>query len=295
MTYRLPFVFLALGWLFATASSAFPAVRVHVSVPPQGYLAERIGGERVRVEAFVPAGESCESFHPRPAHVRALAGAELFFTTGLPYEEALMPRLKALFPDLRIIDTLAGLPLLGAACCPHGGHAGHSHGHGDPHVWMSPALALAQAANMRDALSARDPDGAEAYTRNFERLALEIEGLDAELRGLLAPHAGRPFYVYHPAFGYFADAYGLEQVAIEHNGAEPSPARLARLVGRAREEGVRAVFVQPAESTRSAALLADAVGGRVVVIDPMRADWPDNLREIARAVASSFADGKPGR
>ncbi len=272
--------------------SGMTPLRVQVSVPPQVYLAEKIGGERVVVEAFVPAGESCESFQPRPGHVRRLAGARVFFATRLPYEAALLPRLGSIYPDLRIVDTLDGLMLRDEACCPHG-HHGHGHGHGDPHVWMSPRHALAQAANMRDALVKLDPAGAEAYAENYRVLAAEIKALDAELRALLAPFAGRPVYVYHPAFGYFTDAYGLEQVAIEHNGAEPSPARLARLVAEARAQGVRVFFVQPSESTRAAALLADTLGGRTEVLDPMRADWAENIRDIARAVAASFADAEP--
>ncbi|MCC5807378.1 MAG: zinc ABC transporter substrate-binding protein [Opitutales bacterium] len=274
-------------------------VRVQVSVPPQLYLVERIGGDRVEAEAFVPAGESCESFQPRPGHVRRLAGARVFFAAGLPYEATLVPRLGSIYPDLGIVDTVDGLMLREEACCAHGhrghshGSSGHGHAHGDPHVWMSPALALAQAARMRDALADLDPSGAAEYERNFRRLEAEIESLDAELTALLAPFAGRPVFVYHPAFGYFTDAYGLKQVAIEHNGAEPSPARLARLVADARERGVRVFFVQPSESTRAVSLLADAVGGRTEVLDPMRADWADNLREIAGAVAASYADAEP--
>ncbi len=287
--------------LFVVAAlSAAPSLfgdaplRVQVSVPPQIYLAEKIGGERVEVEAFVPAGESCESFQPRPGHVRRLARAQIFFAAGLPYEAALVPRLGGIYPELRIVDTLDGLELRGETCCPHGRHGhSHAHAHGDPHVWMSPGLALAQAASMRDALAEFDPAGADVYAENFRRLEAAIEALDAELRALLAPFAGRPVFVYHPAFGYFTEAYGLEQVAIEHNGAEPSPARLSRLVADARERGVRVFFVQPSESTRAASLLAEAVGGSTEVLDPMRADWAENMREIARAVAASFAGAEP--
>lgn len=295
MKHMFTFVFAAAASVvFSAADGA--SLRVQVSVPPQVYLAEKIGGGRVEVEAFVPAGESCESFQPRPGHVRRLARAQVFFAVGLPYEATLLPRLGGIYPDLHVVDTVDGLDLRDGACCPHGGHGhthghdAHAHGHGDPHIWMSPALALAQAAHMRDALKQLDPSGAEFYEANFRSLAAEIEALDAELRALLAPFSGRPVFVYHPAFGYFTEAYGLEQVSIEHNGAEPSPARLARLVADARERGVRVFFVQPSESQRAAALLADAVGGRTEVLDPMRADWADNMREIARAVASSFVD-----
>lgn len=277
--------------LFALLLMGSPLVAsplaVHVSIPPQVYLAERLGGERVQVRVFVPVGESCETFQPRPAHVRELAGSRLFFSIGVAYEASLLPRIAANFPTLRVVDTTKALRLReGDACC---GDPLHGHGH-DPHVWMCPDLAVGQAAHMLAALIEADPDGRVSYEDNFARLVTDLAELRAELGDLLHPYAGRAVFVYHPAFGYFTDAFGLRQVAIEDHGREPSPRRIAQLIAEAREAGARVVFVQPAEASRAAELIAEAIRGRVVVLDPMRADWSANMREIAGAIADSFRD-----
>jgi zinc transport system substrate-binding protein len=94
--------------------------------------------------------------------------------------------------------------------------------------------------------------------------------------------------VFHPAWGYLAAGLGLEQVAVEQEGKEPSPAELAALVDRARADRVRVVFVQPQGSPDAALVFAREVGARVEVIDPLARDWPDNLRRVAEALAGAL-------
>jgi zinc transport system substrate-binding protein len=89
------------------------------------------------------------------------------------------------------------------------------------------------------------------------------------------------FMVFHPAWGYFAQAYGLRQVPIEVEGKAPKPAQLMALIDHARESGIRVVFVQPQFSTKSAALIAQEIGGQVAFADPLAEDWPQNLRQVA--------------
>lgn len=279
--------------MLLTVAESAAAMPVHVSVPPQVYFVEKVGGDRVVVTSMVPAGESCETFQPRPSQITQLSRAQVFFSVGLPFEKAILARLARMNPEMKIVATAGN----SAEACTDPAHdhpAGHAHnhdslmGHHDPHLWLSPARAREQAAIIRETLSALDPDNAAEYAENFAAFVGETEALDAELATLLAPFRGRSVFVYHPAFGSFTDAYGLEQRAIEHNGAEPSPVRLSRLINEARATGVRTFFVQPAEAARAAGLLAQAVGGSTVILDPMRSDWADNMREIAEAVAMSF-------
>ncbi len=88
--------------------------------------------------------------------------------------------------------------------------------------------------------------------------------------------------VFHPAWGYFAEAYGLEQVPVEAGGKEPKAAQLQALIRRARERGVKVIFVQPQSSTKSAETVAREIGGAVVYADPMAENWDTNMREVAR-------------
>ena len=87
--------------------------------------------------------------------------------------------------------------------------------------------------------------------------------------------------VFHPSWGYFADAYGLEQIPIEMEGKEPKPSQLRRLIEFARERGIKVIFVQPQTSTKNAETIARAIGGQVIVADPLAEDWIGNLRQQA--------------
>jgi zinc transport system substrate-binding protein len=105
--------------------------------------------------------------------------------------------------------------------------------------------------------------------------------LDADLKKIFAGKRGLQFMVFHPAWGYFANAYGLKQVPIEIKGKNPKPAQLKDLIEHDRKNGVRVVFVQPQFSTKSAELVAREIGDQVAFADPLAEDWIANMREIA--------------
>jgi zinc transport system substrate-binding protein len=106
--------------------------------------------------------------------------------------------------------------------------------------------------------------------------------LDEELRGIFAGEKeGLEFIVFHPAWGYFAHAYALEQVPIEIEGKEPKPAEIKHLIEYARERDIKVIFVQPRFSSQSAKTIAISIGGQTAYVDPLAADWADNLREVA--------------
>ena len=111
-----------------------------------------------------------------------------------------------------------------------------------------------------------------------------------QIRDVLGDSDGRGFLVYHPSWGCLAEEYGLEQIAIERDGKEPSSRSLAGLIEAAKNKGIRVVFVQPQHSERAAETVAAAIGGRVVTVDPLARDWPANLRTVAAAFRSSFDD-----
>ena len=168
----------------------------------------------------------------------------------------------------------------------HGGHG--EHGETDPHVWVSPAVMRRAAARVADALIEADPEGEQAYRERLAAVEAAIDDLDARIRSLLGDLEQRRFVVNHPGWGYFADAYDLEQVAIESGGRDPSPRELARFIDRARSEDVQTVFVQQGFSERSARTIADALGARVVTADPLARDWEENLLAFAEALQEAL-------
>ena len=187
---------------------------------------------------------------------------------------------------VNVTDGIERQPLDGHDDDHHHEH-GHDHGHEalDPHVWTSPEKCMAIVENIRDALAEADPDRAETYRRNAEELLAELAAVKAEVAKKLEPCRGQTFFVYHPAFGYFASEFGLKQIGIELGGREPSPARLARAIDEAKEHRVRTVFVQPQFNPSAAKALAEAIGGEVAELDPLAPDVIENFRRIADGIA----------
>ena len=115
-----------------------------------------------------------------------------------------------------------------------------------------------------------------------------LESLHTSIEGKLKAHRGHSFFVLHPAWGYFAEAYGLTQVAIEIEGKDPTDRELTELQEAAKRAGAKVIFVQSQRRGKSAAAVADAIGARVAMLDPLAGDVEENLRRIASALADSF-------
>jgi zinc transport system substrate-binding protein len=156
------------------------------------------------------------------------------------------------------------------------------HGIKDPHIWLSPPLVMVQIRNVLQALVSVDPSNRNWYEKNYRDFIMELVVLDEELRGIFAEQKeGLEFMVFHPAWGYFAHAYGLRQVPIEIEGKEPKPAELKHLIEHARERDINIIFVQPQFSSESAKTIAKSIGGQIAFVDPLATNWADNLREVA--------------
>ncbi len=278
---------LFLAAFFSPAHADNAALPVFVSIPPQAFFVERIGGEHVSVGVLVAPGQSPHAYDPTPRQLVDLARAKFFFAIGLPFERSLLSKLEGSHPNLRIVHTEEGIARRRLPTHDHGD--GHAHEALDPHTWLSPKLALHQVRAIALALEAADPEHAATYRKNLVVLAAELNQLDRTIAKAFAPYRGRSFFVAHPAFGYFADAYGLVQVPIEHEGKRPGARALAGVIEDARHKGARVVFVEPQFSQREADMLARAIGGRVVTLDPLARDYAMNLRTMADRIRSAVA------
>lgn len=284
-----------------------------VSVVPLRTIVERVGGDRVRAESLVVEGASPATYDPTPRQMTRVSQADVLFRVGVPFEEAWLPRLRGVNSSMRIVDLREGIALRRLEAHDHH-DAGHDHGHEhaepvqsdshdhdandkheggdgnelDPHVWTNPRNMMHMAGDIRDALIDLDPAGADAYRRNHQALIADLKALDAEIRSILADVKRRRFLVFHPAWGYFAEAYGLEQVAIESRGKSPGAGALTRVIEQARAEDIRVVFVQQEFSRADAATVARALDGEVVAVDPLAADYFASLRRAARAFARAM-------
>lgn len=258
---------------------------VFVSIEPQAYFAERVAGGRARVEVLVPPGQSPATYEPTPAQMAALAGADVFFRIGVPFEAGLMARIGESMPQLNVVDTRLGVPLRSFAehGDPHEAGGAHDHGGDDPHIWLAPRLVEIQAGTIAGELARLDPAHADGYEANRVAFVEELRALHDELAGILP--RGATITVFHPSWGYLCDEFGLTQVAIEVEGKEPAPRQLQQMIDDARARQVSTIFVEPQFSSASAQAIAREIGAQVVPIDPLARDWAANLRDVAHAIA----------
>jgi len=298
-----PFIFLVFISLVLSAcagpaaTSNADGLTVSVSILPQKYFIERIGGDFVQVNVMVGPGDSPHSYEPKPSQMTALSDSEVYFSIGVEFEHAWMDRISSANPEMLIVDLSQGLELLPAIAHEHdeedlvhdeeeADHEESEHGEEiDPHIWTSPANGAAMAQMIADTLIALDPNHADAYRLNLEEFLADITQLQSEIFATFEGLDSRKFMVFHPAWGYFAQEFGLQQIPVEVAGSEPSAAELTALLSEAKEEDITVIFAQPEFSTRSADTIASEIGGKVILISPLAENWMENLRLVARTFA----------
>jgi len=266
--------FFLLGMPSLSTAQEGDALKVFVSIVPQRYFVKKIGGDLVDISVMVRSGASPATYEPKPKQMVVLSRAKVYFAIGVPFEKAWLKKIVSASPKMLVVHTEAGIEKMPMK-------EDKPNGIKDPHIWLSPPLVKVQARNIMDALQKVDLAHSSVYKANYKKFIREIDSLDAELRRIFLGKEGERFIVFHPAWGYFARTYGLKMVPVESEGKAPKPEALQRLIETARRDGIKVVFVQPEFSTKSAEIIAKAIGGEVVFASPLNPDWARNLKEVA--------------
>ncbi|MDR0767960.1 MAG: zinc ABC transporter substrate-binding protein [Methanosarcinales archaeon] len=253
-------------------------ILVAASVIPQTEFIEKVGGSRVIAISMIPPGAG-HNFDPSPRQLEDLSKARLYMQlgSGEPFERNHMRTFTQLNPNMTVINSSEGITLIGS---------GRS---ADPHIWTSPRCAIVMVENTYRGLAAVDPANASYYRANADAYIAELESLDAELTDMLSGMSSRNFMVYHPAWGYFARDYNLNQIAIEVDGKEPSPRDIVRFINIAKENNISVIFVQEQVSVTGATAIAEGFGGSVYVIDPLAKNYIENMRYVGQVLAEKMA------
>ena len=257
---------------------------VVVTILPQAEFVERIGGGRVDITVMVPPGASPHTYEPTPSQMTELSEAELYAKvgSGVEFELTWMDKLVAQNKGMLVVDCSEGIRLQEMVSGDSHENEGDEHEHEsmDPHIWMSPLNAQTMVRNIAGGLIRINPDNRPYYEENRDAYLAELAQLDQDIRDGLSGVKNRVFMVYHPAFGYFASAYNLTMLPIEAEGKEPTPAGLQHLIEQAKEHNIRVVFAAPQFNPQSARVIADAIEGRVVLINPLSREYSSNIRTL---------------
>jgi zinc transport system substrate-binding protein len=284
-------VAIAVCLVLAAAGQAIAAPQagksVVVSILPQAYFVDRVSGGDYKAVVLVGPGQDPHSYEPTPRQMAELSKASAWFTIGVEFENALAPKVRSLYPSLPVVDTSEGVQFRQLEAHHHEGEAEgeeHEESGRDPHVWLGRQAAKTIAAHIRDELAALDPANSSKYAKNYESFAADADKVFTSIARDLEPMRGQTVFVYHPAFGYFLDEFGLKQEAVETGGKEPTQKALTDLIAEAKEDGAKVVFVQKQFPTSAAKTVAKSIGGVVEAIDALAPDWLANIGRIGAAL-----------
>ena len=282
-------VFLFLVLFISQVVRAGEPYQVTVSILPQKFFVNKIAGDLVKVSVMVAPGSNPATYEPRPTQMKALIHSKIYFAVGAPFERAWLHKFIKVSPGMQVVHTdqtirkrrmdsnyfdIKAQPKKQKTCKQDIGL--------DPHIWLSPPLVKIQVGIIKAALINIDPANEEIYEHNFKAFQTEVDLLDANIRKLFeSRRAGAEFIVFHPCWGYFADAYGIKQVPIEVEGKEPSATKMAGFINYARTKKIKFIIVQTQFPTKSAKTIAKEIGAQIVVADPLAEDWIKNLSEVA--------------
>jgi zinc transport system substrate-binding protein len=209
----------------------------------------------------------------------------------------IVPKLKVQYPDLPIVDLREGITLRPMEAHDHGHDHAHAHEDAtdamDPHIWLDPVQSMEQVRSIADSLKELDPENAAAYDANAGAFIAQLQQTHEQIESLLAAHQGKTLYVFHPAYGYFTERYGMQQRAIEIEGKEPSLGQLDEIVAEMRDAKVDALVVQPQFSKRLAQAVAAQVGAEVIELDPLSRNLLPNYLDMARKIDAALTESTP--
>ena len=256
------------GTLFSCSSAKNDnANKITVSIEPLRYLTEQIVGDRFEVVTMVPKGSSPETYEPTARQMADLSESILYIKVGeLGFERTWMPRLTSNAPHITVVNSSEGIT---------------SHIGDDPHSWMSARNAIIMAHNIYEAVKRIDVKDSVFFRQRLDSLCSVIHATDKYIRQTTAQAHCKSFIIYHPALTYFASDYGLEQLALEEHGREPSAAELEQIISTARAKGVKTMFVQREFANRNVDIITNTIGARKVEINPLGYDWNKEMRRIA--------------
>ncbi len=252
---------------------------IAVTIVPQKTFVETVCGDLVEVIVMVPPGASPETYEPSPMQMQKLETAQVYFSIGMPVEQTFI--LAGIGKNTKLVALEEEV---NAAYAP----LTFENGEADLHIWLSPQRAAVMVNAIAREMGALYPAAAQTFAANAAAYVEELDALDAEIRQTLEGAPKRAFVAYHPAFGYFADDYSLTMLALEEEGKEATAQHMREVIDYAKEQGIRVIFYQEEMAGRQAQAFAEEIGGSAVMLSPLSADYIENLRTMANAIAEAL-------
>ena len=252
---------------------------VAVSIVPEQTFVQAVAGDLVEVITMIPSGSSPETYEPTPLEMEKFSDADVYFAIGVPAEETnILPNAQGMNIVMLNEEVAKTYPTLML-----GDEA-------DPHIWLSIKRVKLMITLIADELGRLDPDNQATYQQNAEAYIASLDDTDVMIRDLLANDVGSKFIVYHPAFGYFANEYGLEMFSLEEEGKEATPQHLQEMIDLAKSENIKVIFYQSEIDSSQSEAYAEEVNGIATQLEPLSGDYINNLIKMASTISEVLSE-----
>ena len=271
-------LFLLAGCRSGTEETDKPVISV--SILPQQYFIEKIGGDLFHVNVMIPPGASPATYEPTFSQLSGLERSDVYMKIGyLGFELSWMDKIMSTNPSMKLVSFSEGIDLIRE----EGGAHLHEHAHGgiDPHIWMSPLNAKIIATIVYRELLLLMPEEKVFLEERHAAFQAELDSLHATIGSMLEGLEQRSFMTYHPSLSYFARDYDLEQIPLEIGGKSPSPAHMKWMADVGKEKRISKVFLQMQLNQKDAETLAKEIGAEIIQINPLDPDWHSQMLFIA--------------
>jgi zinc transport system substrate-binding protein len=266
---------------------------IAVSIVPQETFVKAVAGDLVEVVTLIPPGYSPANYQPTPKEMESLSKASIYFSIGVPAEKSnILPKVKDLNKNIKVVslDEEVGKKYPHRYFGEDEEHVHHEeeeigdkheHEGRDPHIWLSPKRVKIMIDAIKEELTSIDPKNSDIYIKNAEEYILKLDEVDREIRETLKGVEKQHFIIYHPSFGYFADDYGLEMIAIEQNGKKATAKTIKEVIDFAKKHNIKFIFYQAEFSDEQAKAIAQEIKGEVMKINPLASNYIENMKALA--------------
>ncbi len=270
--------------LFTGCQSGITAsnkTKIIVSIVPQESFVKYIAGDLVDVVVLIPPGANPSNYQPSPMQMAQVSESKLYFSIGVPTEEAnILPNIISQNKNINIIDLAAAVDVIYPPRYFEKSGDSHDHAGRDPHTWMSPKRVKIIIEKVTYELTQLMPENKDIFQANLKKFLEELDDVDEQISETLSQLDQKSFIIMHPSMGYFADDYGLDMIAIEETGSETTAKRLQTVIDYANENEIKVVFYQAEFDNQQAKTLADEINGSTLELEPLAGNYFDNLRKI---------------
>lgn len=249
---------------------------ISVAIVPEIEFVKAVAGDDFEIVTMIPPGASPENYEPTPLEKEKFEKSKVYFSMGVPTEE------NNILPNLSENTKLVKLD---EEVRKYYEDLTFENGGRDPHIWLSPKRVEVMVLKIADTLSELKPENSQKYEENANKYIEELKNVSLEINDILANKENKKFVVYHPAFAYLADEFGLEMYALEEEGKEATAQSLQEKIDLAKAEGIKYIFYQAEIDSTQAKAYAEEIGGQTMMLSPLAENYIENLKEMANLLS----------